>query len=112
VSIAKCPECVSCSECRETVYCLSEPRATWHPACPHLEPICGDCWPGTCTDCILEAERQLFVSPDGVGLGEYDPRKDPLYDHTAPDPGPPHQTYLLDGNGKYVPYPRPPKGAA
>jgi hypothetical protein len=73
---ADCPDCVQCVECENrAAWCLSE-----HPInrpCEHLEPICSDCWPGTCIPCRLAAERQMFET------GEYDPRHDPFVDHTA-----------------------------
>jgi hypothetical protein len=55
---ADCPDCTTCQECEwEAAWCLSE-----HPInrpCPHIQPICSDCWPGTCADCIRDAERDL-----------------------------------------------------
>lgn len=52
--IGRCPECVPCPHCGRVAYCLSyQPD----PPCPHGDGTCGDCWPGTCTDCAEDAER-------------------------------------------------------
>jgi hypothetical protein len=98
---ADCPDCVPCQECEtRAAWCLSE-----HPVnrpCEHLEPICSECWPGSCVPCRLAAEREMFVS------GEYDARADPYYDHTRP---PPPDPIARDGgywwDGSWVPVPDP-----
>src|SRR5690349_5630365 len=73
---ADCPDCTPCQECQtRAAWCLSE--APVDRPCPHLKPICSECWPGTCVDCRLAAERELFKGD------EYDPRLDPFIDHTV-----------------------------
>ena len=53
---AGCGDCAQCKECQaRAAWCVSEYPVN-HP-CPHLEPICSDCWPGTCADCIRDADR-------------------------------------------------------
>jgi len=72
-------EAVICQECDVNIaYDLSEFPVC--RACEHLEPICSECWPGSCVPCRLEAEQEMYRS------GDYDPAKDPMFDHTAPTP--------------------------
>lgn len=52
--MSTCPDCVTCPDCGHVAYCLSEPHTVW---CEHGTGTCGDCWPGTCTDCAEEAAR-------------------------------------------------------
>lgn len=53
---AHCRECITCQDCGGIVACLSEWPISF--PCDHGEPICSECWPGTCVPCIEVAERE------------------------------------------------------
>ena len=67
--------CFKCIECHN-VRCLEDGDR----GCIHGQPICDRCYPGDCPECQEEAERRMHET------GDYDPRADPLYDHTVPRP--------------------------
>jgi len=73
----RCSDCQVCPECGRTAWCEND-RILIVP-CEH-KGLCGDCNLEGCQDCRLDAEAHMYHS------GDYDPRVDPFFDHTAPEP--------------------------
>ena len=71
------------------------------PPCEHGLVACPECGHvAVCVDCRLAAEAEMHAS------GEYDPVKDPFFDHTAPEPVDIHVRdggYFWDGSWHAVP---------
>lgn len=96
----RCAGCQVCPACGGTAWCEGD-RILAIP-CEH-HGYCGNCNVENCVDCRLEAEREMYRS------GDYDPRSDPFYDHTAP---PPRDHIAENGgywwDGSFVPVPKDP----
>lgn len=51
-----CPECVRCTECGQSAYCLAETGWGRIPPCPHWPHYCEVCRLEACEDCQESAE--------------------------------------------------------